>query len=88
MVVKLDESQKQVALYLGLNTTVCNKTCQHTQITNIIICPYSTQTQNMPDNEKISSELSSESFIHIQINADRSISHGLHTPHGLQAPKR
>ena len=78
LVLNLDNYDKRVALYLGPKISACNMQCFATQITNIFVCPHVQLPQNMPSNDKVILELSSQAFLHLQIHTDKSLAHQLY----------
>ena len=78
LVLNLDNYDKRVALYLGPKISACNMQCFATQITNIFVCPHVQLPPNMPSNDKVILELSSQAFLHLQIHTDKSLAHQLY----------
>jgi hypothetical protein len=78
LVLNLDNYDKRVALYLGPEISACKMRCFSTQISNVFVCPHVTLPENMPFNDQVIMELSSQAFLHLQINTDKSLSHQLY----------
>ena len=78
VVLNLEEYHKKIALYLGPEMLACNMRCASTQITNIFVCPQANLPEEMPTNDRVITELSSQAFLHLQINTDTAFSHQLY----------